>query len=65
MAIIFAATELAPYPPSEKPGLLTGAGGGTTGGGGEGVSDVSDGGGAIATPAERFVISSVSSSSGC
>lgn len=35
------------------------------GGGGDAVSTVNDGGGAIATPAARFDISSASSSSGC
>lgn len=63
MAIIFAATELAPYPPIEKPGL--GVAAGTAGGGGDRDSIVRDGGGAIATPAARFDISSASSSSGC
>lgn len=64
LAIIFAATELAPYPPKEKPGLGV-AWVGIATGGGDGVSTISDGGGAIATPAARFVISSASSSSGC
>lgn len=61
-AIIFAATELAPYPPIENPWLGIGEG---AAGGGERDSIVSDGGGAIATPVARFDISSASSSSGC
>ena len=62
--MILAATELAPYPPMENP---DGGGVNVDGGrgGGEGVSVVSDGGGAMAAPAERFDISSASSSSGC
>lgn len=65
LAIILAATELAPYPPIEKP--TAGAGGGMLCGvgGGDGVSTVSEGGGAIAAPADLFEISSASSSSGC
>jgi hypothetical protein len=63
-AIILAAIELAPYPPIEKPGDGVGVGS-ATGGGVDGVSTVNEGGGAIAAPAERFEISSASSSSGC
>lgn len=62
--MIFAATELAPYPPIENPdggGVCVDGGCG----GGEGVSAVRDGGGAMAAPADRFDISSASSSSGC
>lgn len=62
LAIILAATELAPYPPRENVGAIDAAG---AIGGGDGVSVVSDGGGAIAAPAALFDISSASSSSGC
>lgn len=65
LAIILAATELAPYPPREKPGAGVLGVGITGGGGGDGVSTVKDGGGAMAAPAARFDISSASSSSGC
>lgn len=61
--MILAAIELAPYPPIEKP--AEGEGIGAEGGGGEELSTMSEGGGAMATPAARLDISSVSSSSGC